>query len=272
MQSGCYFLNWIETVYLKSFQVYWPPTYKGWWCLMMMMFLCWMDERYAPCWIEMHVNALVSIINIIGTHICQTLIFGGYPRVLEFLVYPSSYLVHQFSTILIIGQFCLDMKVCTWYIHLDDIKNKNIVKYPYPTVIKKEKKKRGEVLIADTRMVSKKKNDTRSTPVHLYATIFYRHRFVALSSSSWDSEADILWCWHAADCNSNCCVCQLGFCHVEWHRLEMGRCHLAVQFDFLSAPRCDQVFSALHLEWQGMGSCYWAKSKIFPPALQICFT
>lgn len=142
----------------------------------------------------MHVNALVSIINInIGIHICQTLIFGGCPRVIEFLVYPRLLFGSiPFSTILIIGQFCLDMKVRTWYIHLDDIQKKNIVKYPYPTVIKRKKEKKGEVLVEDTRMVSQKNNNTRSTPVHSYATIFYRHRFVALSSSSWDSEADLL--------------------------------------------------------------------------------
>lgn len=95
---------------------------------------------------------------------------------IEFLVYPRlSFGSIPFSTILIIGQFCLDMKVRTWYIHLDDIQKKNIVKYPYPTVIKRKKEKKGEVLVEDTQMVSQKNNDTRSTPVlHSYVTISYR--------------------------------------------------------------------------------------------------
>ena len=48
-----------------------------------------------------------------------------------------------FYTIMIIGQLCLDMKVLTWYIDLDDIENRNIVKYAYPTVIKIKIKRRG---------------------------------------------------------------------------------------------------------------------------------
>ena len=51
------------------------------------------------------------------------------------------------------------MKVLAWYIDLNGIGNKNTVKYPYPTGIKK-----CEIFIIHTKMVTKK-DDTSPTLV-----------------------------------------------------------------------------------------------------------
>ena len=48
------------------------------------------------------------------------------------------------------------MKVLAWYIDRNGIENKNTVKDPYPTGIKK-----CEILILDTQMVLKKKKKKR---------------------------------------------------------------------------------------------------------------
>lgn len=46
---------------------------------------------------------------------------------------------NAFQTILILGRLCVGMKVLAKYIDPHGIKNKNSVKYPYPTGVKKMK-------------------------------------------------------------------------------------------------------------------------------------
>ena len=55
--------------------------------------------------------------------------------------------------------FYLGMKVLAWYIYLNGIKSKNIMKYTYPNVIKT-----CYIYIIDTQMVLNK-NDTNPTLV-----------------------------------------------------------------------------------------------------------
>jgi hypothetical protein len=45
------------------------------------------------------------------------------------LLFGANTMGLPFKTILILGQFCLGMKVHVWYIEPNDIKNENTIKY-----------------------------------------------------------------------------------------------------------------------------------------------
>ena len=87
------------------------------------------------------------------------MIFGGYVEVREslytrVLIFGSM----PFYAVLILGRFCLRMKVLDWSIGPNGIENKNILKYTYPAGCIKCG------ILIDTKMVSNKDN-TRPTLV-----------------------------------------------------------------------------------------------------------
>jgi hypothetical protein len=89
-------------------------------------------------------ECMVSIINIKeSTHGFQncntihTLIFGGYVEVRGSLDIHVIGWVNPFHTILILGSFRLGVKVLTWFLDPNGIKNTNVINHPYPTNKKK---------------------------------------------------------------------------------------------------------------------------------------